>query len=228
MGMFDYVNFKMPCPTCGTEVNEFQSKDLGCDMMTVEPEALMNFYFGPKAAREPALVNIQDGIAVSPPAQPEPVLEKHAQIGGTIFSPGLKVSTLLGRAYREYEYQQTPEREAARIARGKAAMDTILHGTDLPQPQSEVARNLLIEAQAEMKIIASYANDPETNAGLRATAQAYKRVIKNISAFLESEPRPPTAPSSDDPFEDAMRRHCAPRLHTEQPQERAACPVRTR
>jgi hypothetical protein len=44
MGMFDYVNFKMPCPKCGTELNDFQSKDLGCDMKTVEPDALVCFY----------------------------------------------------------------------------------------------------------------------------------------------------------------------------------------
>ena len=42
--MFDYVNFKMDCPECGAKVQGFQSKDLGCDMVMVEPDALMNFY----------------------------------------------------------------------------------------------------------------------------------------------------------------------------------------
>lgn len=31
MGMFDYVNFKMKCPECGTEVASFQTKDLSCN-----------------------------------------------------------------------------------------------------------------------------------------------------------------------------------------------------
>lgn len=44
MGLFDYVNFKMPCPRCGSEVGDFQSKSAGCDMVTVEPEAVTNFY----------------------------------------------------------------------------------------------------------------------------------------------------------------------------------------
>lgn len=48
------------------------------------------------------------------------------------------------------------------------------------------ARTLLIEAQSEMKVIASYADDPQTNVGLRATAQAYRRVIAKISDYLRS------------------------------------------
>ena len=44
MGMFDYVNFKMPCPECGEEVTGFQSKDTGCSMDEVEPEATNRFY----------------------------------------------------------------------------------------------------------------------------------------------------------------------------------------
>lgn len=40
------------------------------------------------------------------------VLEKHAQVGNTIFHPGIKWSSVIGRAEREYEYQhdQDPER----------------------------------------------------------------------------------------------------------------------
>lgn len=44
MGLFDYVNFKMPCPRCGSEVGDFQSKSAGSDMVTVEPEDVTNFY----------------------------------------------------------------------------------------------------------------------------------------------------------------------------------------
>lgn len=53
----------------------------------------------------------------------------------------------------------------------------------------EEARVLLIEAQSELKIIASYENDPASNVGLRATAQAYRRVIGKISDFLNKQPR---------------------------------------
>jgi len=44
MGMFDYVNFKMKCPNCETELNEFQSKDGLCLMNTVEFWEVDNFY----------------------------------------------------------------------------------------------------------------------------------------------------------------------------------------
>lgn len=46
-------------------------------------------------------------------------IEKHAQIGGTVFHPGIAVETVIDRAYREYEYQQQPPFEAARIAKFK-------------------------------------------------------------------------------------------------------------
>ena len=44
MGMFDYVNFKMVCPSCGTETSNFQSKDGKCWLETVEPDAVDEFY----------------------------------------------------------------------------------------------------------------------------------------------------------------------------------------
>ena len=44
MGMFDYVNFKMPCPKCGVTLQSFQTKDLSCDMVSVEPDGLSRFY----------------------------------------------------------------------------------------------------------------------------------------------------------------------------------------
>ena len=44
MGMFDYVHFAMDCPTCGTIVSNFQSKDGPCDLKTIEPDGLNNFY----------------------------------------------------------------------------------------------------------------------------------------------------------------------------------------
>src|SRR5687767_491212 len=46
MGMFDWVNFKMPCPECGAEMTGFQTKDTDCSMAEVEPDATNNFYSG--------------------------------------------------------------------------------------------------------------------------------------------------------------------------------------
>lgn len=44
MGMFDEVHFQMACPTCGTVMKNFQSKDGVCELETVEPDAVNNFY----------------------------------------------------------------------------------------------------------------------------------------------------------------------------------------
>ncbi len=44
MGMFDYVNFAMPCPNCGDMLTKFQTKDSECTMGTVEPDGIGNFY----------------------------------------------------------------------------------------------------------------------------------------------------------------------------------------
>ena len=45
MGMFNYVNYKCPCPNCGTEVSDWQTKD-GADlyMTHVNPSAVDYFY----------------------------------------------------------------------------------------------------------------------------------------------------------------------------------------
>lgn len=44
MGMFDHVHFEMNCPKCGAPVKGFQSKDYICNLETIEPDALQNFY----------------------------------------------------------------------------------------------------------------------------------------------------------------------------------------
>lgn len=44
MGMFDYVHFEMPCPSCGEMIRNFQSKDDDCIMATIEPDGIGNFY----------------------------------------------------------------------------------------------------------------------------------------------------------------------------------------
>jgi len=42
--MFDYVDFKCSCPTCGEEVTGFQSKDGVCLLETVKPWQVCKFY----------------------------------------------------------------------------------------------------------------------------------------------------------------------------------------
>ena len=44
MGMFDYVNYEMDCPKCGTKVSEFQSKDGSCILAKLEFYEVDNFY----------------------------------------------------------------------------------------------------------------------------------------------------------------------------------------
>ena len=44
MGLFNYVNFAMDCPKCGTPLHGFQTKDGDCCLDTVEIEAVTEFY----------------------------------------------------------------------------------------------------------------------------------------------------------------------------------------
>lgn len=46
MGLFDYVNFEMPCPKCGEKMDDWQSKSGDCTMATVDPTAVAYFYGG--------------------------------------------------------------------------------------------------------------------------------------------------------------------------------------
>jgi len=44
MGTYDNVEFEMNCPECGTNVNDFQSKDGFCILATVKYWEVDNFY----------------------------------------------------------------------------------------------------------------------------------------------------------------------------------------
>jgi len=44
MGMFDYVNYKAPCPNCGVELNRWQTKDDCCCLTMLEPWQVKYFY----------------------------------------------------------------------------------------------------------------------------------------------------------------------------------------
>ncbi len=42
--MFDYVNYKADCKKCGEPLKDFQTKNSKCEMETVEPSQVDNFY----------------------------------------------------------------------------------------------------------------------------------------------------------------------------------------
>lgn len=44
MGLFNYVNFEMNCPGCGSLLRDFQTKDGHCCLDMVEIEAVTEFY----------------------------------------------------------------------------------------------------------------------------------------------------------------------------------------
>jgi len=44
MGMFDYVNYSCKCPNCNHTMEDFQTKDMECDLIVVEIENVDNFY----------------------------------------------------------------------------------------------------------------------------------------------------------------------------------------
>ena len=44
MGMFDYVNYECVCPVCKTKIDGFQSKSGDCELNTLQPGQVSNFY----------------------------------------------------------------------------------------------------------------------------------------------------------------------------------------
>jgi hypothetical protein len=44
MGMFDYINYTMPCPMCPNKIGGIQSKDSGCNLETIPYWHVKNFY----------------------------------------------------------------------------------------------------------------------------------------------------------------------------------------
>jgi hypothetical protein len=68
----------------------------------------------------------------------EPTLDKPAKVGGTRFGKGVKWSTVIGAAQRHYEYEVTPEKEAARIEKARATIESIQRG-DYAIPPTPIA-----------------------------------------------------------------------------------------
>lgn len=46
MGIFNYVDYEMPCPNCGETVGNFQTKDGDVSMDVVDYWTVNNFYAG--------------------------------------------------------------------------------------------------------------------------------------------------------------------------------------
>ena len=44
MGMFDYVEYDYNCKECGEPLSDFQSKDGDCELGTVQPSDVSEFY----------------------------------------------------------------------------------------------------------------------------------------------------------------------------------------
>lgn len=97
MGMFDWIDFKCECPLCGHEVVGFQSKDGPCQLDTLKPWEVRNFYSGcvecggwvefiisPNAPQPP--------VRVAPP-EPENWLSRY----GKRAEPGYRSSKYIGK-----------------------------------------------------------------------------------------------------------------------------------
>ena len=44
MSSFDWINVRMPCPTCGNEISRFQSKDGPRRQLTIDPGEVHHFH----------------------------------------------------------------------------------------------------------------------------------------------------------------------------------------
>lgn len=82
MGMFDHIDFSCPCPFCEKEVSGFQSKDGPCQLETLKPWEVTNFYAGCRHCKswiefirdssEPLPIRL-------PPPEPENWMKDYAQ-----------------------------------------------------------------------------------------------------------------------------------------------------
>jgi hypothetical protein len=77
MGMFDTVNVAIPCPECGYEGNDYQSKDLDCTLALVEVDDLISFYTSCDACR--AWVEFSKGKSALTPTRSDPRNRKEVE-----------------------------------------------------------------------------------------------------------------------------------------------------
>jgi len=81
--MFDYVDFKCDCPTCGAEVKGFQSKDGVCLLTTIKPWETCRFYSSCKECK----TRIEYMRADEAPVLNELLVEAITLLGGMSKSP---------------------------------------------------------------------------------------------------------------------------------------------
>ncbi|WP_186142258.1 hypothetical protein [Burkholderia gladioli] len=94
---------------------------------------------------------VNGAVAADASPQDEPRLDNPAQVGGTRFGKGVKWSTVIGAAQRHFDFMQTPDNEARRIARAAELMAAVRDGaavspTDGNATQLAEARQLLAHA----------------------------------------------------------------------------------
>ena len=75
MGMFDDVNFKAKCPTCGANMSGFQSKDGYCVMETIEPDTVNSFYSNCRKCKTWVEFIREPEVKVKPPGRVVPLTE---------------------------------------------------------------------------------------------------------------------------------------------------------
>ncbi|MFD1558297.1 hypothetical protein ACFSHT_22150 [Paraburkholderia silviterrae] len=150
-------------PSDAAQAPIYQAKDrdaakwLDCSeyahaQMSKQPESFDTriIYAAPVAPAAPAPTHLADGTVIDKSVvkrlavqfgllpdeadhSDEPRLDKRAKVGNTRFGVGVKWSTVIGAAIRQYEYDVTPEKEAQRIADGKAFWTDIVRASAVPQ-----------------------------------------------------------------------------------------------
>jgi hypothetical protein len=116
---------------------------------------------------------LQKQIAAAAQSATAEVLDKPAKVGCTRFGIGVKWSTVIGAAQRHYEYEVTPEKEAARIANAKTVIESIQRG-DYSTPPERALTAQLNAAYAALDAVTDWAKqedeNSETGSGTRLLA----------------------------------------------------------
>ncbi|PRH13505.1 hypothetical protein [Burkholderia gladioli] len=99
----------------------------------------------------------------------EPRLDKPAQVGGTRFGKGVKWSTVIGAAQRHFDFMQTPDNEARRIARAAELMAAVRDGAAVSPATADTPLNGIAAtmfhgegAIARCSYCGRYSLDPKT------------------------------------------------------------------
>lgn len=139
-----------------------------------------------KAANDcKVLRQIRHGAASGSPSAELGTLTKPAQVGNTIFHAGIAERTVIERAQREYEYQQTPEKEAARLKRVHAFVASL---DTPPLPESITDRPLDCSADSGSRS-ATLATWAEAEKARADAYEAAARICEEMSYPPEGRDR---------------------------------------